>query len=141
MAFGIKKNIVDKCIYLKVSGSKVIVLVLYVDDTLLATNDLDLLYETKKFLSNNFEIKDMDDTSYVIGIEIFVIDRKNCYACIRNHLSINFKKFEMDNSTYIVPIHKGGKKKVLKYFQGIKDHMLAYGRYNYLYVIGYSYSN
>jgi len=57
--------------YLKVSGSKVIFLILYIDDILLATNDLGLLHETKKFLSRNFEVKDMGEVSYVIGIEIF----------------------------------------------------------------------
>ena len=33
----------DECIYHKFSGSKYIFLVLYVDDILLATNDLNLL--------------------------------------------------------------------------------------------------
>ena len=46
-ANGFKENIVDQCIYMKVSGSKYIFLVLYVDDSLLATNDTDLLVETK----------------------------------------------------------------------------------------------
>jgi len=46
-------------------------LILYIDDILLATNDLGLLHETKKFLTRNFEVKDMDEVSYVIGIEIF----------------------------------------------------------------------
>jgi len=50
---------------------KVIFLILYVDDILLATNDLGLLNETKKFLSNRFERKDTGETYYVIGIEIF----------------------------------------------------------------------
>ncbi|RDX71065.1 hypothetical protein CR513_49626, partial [Mucuna pruriens] len=54
-----------------VSGSKVIFLILYVDDILLATNDLGIFHETKKFLSSNFEIKDMGEASYVIRIEIF----------------------------------------------------------------------
>jgi hypothetical protein len=49
-SFGFKKNIVDQCIYLKVSGSKYIFLVLYVDDILLASSDLGLLHETKQFL-------------------------------------------------------------------------------------------
>ena len=31
-SFGFKENIVDRCIYLKVSGSKFIFLILYVDD-------------------------------------------------------------------------------------------------------------
>ena len=45
-------------------------LVLYVDDILLASNDLRLLHDTKQFLTQNFEMKDMGEASYVIGIEI-----------------------------------------------------------------------
>ena len=70
-SFRFKENIVDQCIYLKVNESKFIILILYIDDILLATNDLGLLHETKKFLSENFEMKDMGEASYVIGIEIF----------------------------------------------------------------------
>jgi len=44
--------------------------VLYVDDILLATNDKNLLYEVKQFFSKNFNIKDMGEPSYVIGIKI-----------------------------------------------------------------------
>ena len=46
-------------------------LILYIDDILLATNNLGLLHETEKLLSRNFEVKDMSEVSYVIGIEIF----------------------------------------------------------------------
>jgi Reverse transcriptase (RNA-dependent DNA polymerase) len=49
--FGFKENTIDQCIYLKVSGSKFIILILYVDDILLASSDLDILFETKYFLS------------------------------------------------------------------------------------------
>ena len=38
---------------------------------LLAANDVGLLQDIKKFLSKNFEIKDMSEAFYVIGIEIF----------------------------------------------------------------------
>ena len=71
VSFGFKENIVDRCIYLKVSKSKFIFLILYGDDILVATTDLGLFSETKRFLSNNFEMKDMGETYYVIGIEIF----------------------------------------------------------------------
>ena len=74
----LRKNIVYHCMYLKVSGSKIIFLILYIDDILLATNDLGLLHETKKFLSSKFEMNDMGEASYVIGIEIFYINHKNC---------------------------------------------------------------
>ena len=53
------------------SGSKFVILVLYVDDILLAVNDIGMLHETKQFLSKSFEMKDFGEASYVIGIEIF----------------------------------------------------------------------
>ena len=71
MSFGFEENTIDQCIYLKVSGSKFIFLILYVDDILLTTDDIGLLSETKRFLSNNFEMKDMGEAYYVIRIEIF----------------------------------------------------------------------
>ena len=40
------------------------------DDILLATIDKGLLHEVKQFLSENFEMKDMCDASYVIGIKV-----------------------------------------------------------------------
>nr|GEV40859.1 putative zinc finger, CCHC-type [Tanacetum cinerariifolium] len=64
------KNQVDQCIYLKMSGRNFIILVLYVDDILLASNNIDLLHESKRFLSRNFDMKDLGEASYVIGIEI-----------------------------------------------------------------------
>ncbi|KAL6327918.1 hypothetical protein AAG906_027329 [Vitis piasezkii] len=73
---GFKENIVDRCIYLRVSGSSYIFLVLYVDDILLASNDSDLLIETKHMLSTYFDMKDLGEASYVLGIKI-LRDRAN----------------------------------------------------------------
>ena len=47
-----------------------IFLVLYVYDILLASNNIDFQLETKSFLSKNFEMKDLGDASFVIGIQI-----------------------------------------------------------------------
>ena len=52
---------------------KFIFLVLYVDDILLATNDNDLLIETKQLLFSHFNMKDLGEASYVLGIQIFHI--------------------------------------------------------------------
>ena len=70
-SFEFKENTVDRCTYLKVSRSKFIFLILYGDYILFASSDLGLLHETKKFLSKNFEMKDMGKATYVKGIEIF----------------------------------------------------------------------
>ena len=63
-------NMVDDCIFYKFGGSKHIYLVLYVDDILLGTNDIGMLHENKIFLSKKFEMKDLGDASFVLGIQI-----------------------------------------------------------------------
>ena len=60
----------DQYIYHEVSGSKIIFLVLYVDDILLSLSDLGLFHRVKYFLSQQFNMKDMTDTSYIIGLKI-----------------------------------------------------------------------
>ena len=69
-SYGFVENKVDQCIYCKVSGRKFIFLILYVDDILLASSDLGLLHETKRMLSKNFDMKDLGEASFVLGIEI-----------------------------------------------------------------------
>ena len=68
--FGFKENEEDNCIYAKFRNGKFIFLILYVDDILLASSDVGLLLETKKFLSSNFDMKDLGEASFVLGIEI-----------------------------------------------------------------------
>ena len=71
---------IDGYVYHKFTESKLIFLVLYVDDIMLATNDIDLLHETKIFRSNNFKMVDLffflikmvdlSDASFALGIKI-----------------------------------------------------------------------
>jgi hypothetical protein len=67
--FGFVEDQMDNCIYIKIKWSMFTILVLYVDDIMLASSDKNLLYETKGFLSSNFDM-DLGDASYVLGIEI-----------------------------------------------------------------------
>ena len=111
ISFGFKENIVDRCIYLKVSESKFIFLILCVDDILLASSDLGILHETKKFLSKNFEMKDMDEATYAIGIEIFR-DRSCGILGLSQKAYIErvLERFKMENcSASVSPIQKGYK--------------------------------
>jgi hypothetical protein len=48
-SFGFKENEEDNCIYAKFRNRKFIFLILYVDDILLASSDVSLLLETKRF--------------------------------------------------------------------------------------------
>jgi hypothetical protein len=69
-SFGFSENKVDNCIFIRFKGKDFTIIVLYVDDILLASNDKNMLYKTKSFLSSNFDMKDLGDASYVLGIEI-----------------------------------------------------------------------
>ncbi len=58
------------CVYVKWSKASFLILSLYVDDILMAGNDKQMLVEAKECLSVNFEIKDMGEIDYVLGIKI-----------------------------------------------------------------------
>jgi hypothetical protein len=81
---------------------------LYVDDILLASSDLGILHETKKFFYKNFEMKDMDEATYVIGIEIFR-DRSCGILGLSQKVYIKrvLERFKMENCfASIAPIQK-----------------------------------
>jgi len=67
--FGFKEN-EDNCIYANFKNEKFIFSIMYVDDILLSSSDINLLLETKKFLSSNFNMKDLGEASFILGIEI-----------------------------------------------------------------------
>ncbi|RVW75628.1 Retrovirus-related Pol polyprotein from transposon TNT 1-94 [Vitis vinifera] len=70
-SFGFIENKFDQCVYMKVNGSKYIFVVLYIDDILLASSDVNLLNDTKRILFANFNMKDLGKASFVLGIEIY----------------------------------------------------------------------
>ncbi|KAL6329802.1 hypothetical protein AAG906_037510 [Vitis piasezkii] len=91
-------------------GSKVCFLFLYVNDILLTTNDKGLLHEVKQFLSNNFDMKEMGETSYV---------------CTRPDIAFSVGMLGRCQSNPGLD-HWRATKKVMRYFQGTKDYKLMY---------------
>jgi hypothetical protein len=106
---GLRKNEEDNCIYAKFKNEKFISLVLDVDDILLASSDVHLLLETKGFLSSHFDIKDLGEASYVLGIKIHW-DRRNGVLGLsqKSYIEKVIKKFNMHNCNLTpAPIVKG----------------------------------
>jgi len=200
-SFGFKENASDQCIYLKKNGSHFIILVLYVDDILLASSSVELLIETKLILNSHFDMKDLGDASVVLGIQISR-DRSRGILGLsqRGYIDKVLKRFNMHScSSCATPVQKGDKlsksqcpqndndrvemkkipyasavgslmyaqvctrpdiafavnalgrylsdpgldhwkavKKVFRYLQGTKDHMLTFKKSDQLQVIGYS---
>jgi hypothetical protein len=94
--FGFKENMEDNCVYTKFKNEKFIFLILYVDDILLASSNVNLLLEMKKFLSLNFDMKDLGEASFVLGIEIHRDKRKGILGLSQNeYLKKVLKKYSM----------------------------------------------
>lgn len=45
-------------------------LLIYIDNILLTSDSLDIMNKTKKFLRSKVEIKDIEESAYVLGIRI-----------------------------------------------------------------------
>lgn len=59
----------DNCVYLKRERNGVLIVSLYVDGLIIATNDTQMLLKLKHELSNKFQMKDLGKISYCLGIE------------------------------------------------------------------------
>src|SRR4051812_2352027 len=72
---------------------------LYVDDTLLIGNDVDLLNSVKDYLNNSFSMKDLGEAAYILGINIYR-DRSRCLISLsqRTYLDKVLKRFGMEDS-------------------------------------------
>ena len=68
------------------------------DDILLASSDVNLLLETKKFLSSKFDMKDLGEASFVLGIEIHRDREKGVLGLSQKaYLEKVLKKYSMQN--------------------------------------------
>lgn len=108
---GFVENELDDYIYIKWSGSSFIILVLYVDDILLASSNVKLLNDTKAILSKNFEMKDLGEAHYVLGIET-IQDRSKRLLRLsqKGYIERVLLRFNMEKcNNGEIPMNKGDK--------------------------------
>ena len=60
----------DHCVYIKRSKDKFVIFSLSVDDILIARNSKEYILEIKGWLSSKFEMKDMGEAAYILGVMI-----------------------------------------------------------------------
>jgi transposase InsO family protein len=99
----------DHCVYIKRSKDKFIILSLYVDDILIAGNDKEYVETIKGWLSSNFEMKDMGEATYILGVKISR-DRSKRSLSLSQEPYINkvLERFNMKDCKPIdTPISKG----------------------------------
>lgn len=67
---GFTQNSWDKCLYTKVHGNIIIFLCLYVDDMLIISNEINVILETKRFLTSTFKMKDLGLVDIILWIKV-----------------------------------------------------------------------
>jgi len=89
----------DHCVYVKKTTKEIMFLTLYVDDILLAGNNLEMINATKWWLSSVFDMKDMGETRYVLGVEIVQnYPKKLLGMCQEAYIKIVLERFRMHHS-------------------------------------------
>jgi hypothetical protein len=67
---GFVVNEADKCVYYLYGGGEGVILCLYVDNILILGTSLYVIKETKDFMSNNFEMKDLGEADVILNIKL-----------------------------------------------------------------------
>ncbi|PRQ39952.1 putative RNA-directed DNA polymerase [Rosa chinensis] len=69
-AFGYKQSNSDHTLFIKRSWGKITALIVYVDDMIVTGDDLKEMEALQKYLSKEFEMKDLRQLKYFLGIEV-----------------------------------------------------------------------
>ena len=98
-SYDFEQNVDEPCVYKRVIDGKVVFLVLYVDDILLIGNDVRILSDVKSWLTNQFQMKDLGEASYVLGIQIIRDRKKRLLAMSQaSYIDKILIRFGMQNS-------------------------------------------
>lgn len=90
---GFAVNASDSCLYSKMFESSCVIICLYVDDMLIVGSNIEVVNDTKIFLSNMFEMKDLGEADVILGIRLKKTD--GGYSLSQSHyVEIFLKKFD-----------------------------------------------
>lgn len=99
--FGYRQSNFDHTLFLKRKNGRITCLVIYVDDMVITRNDTEEIDELKRRLFLEFEMKDLGNLKYFLGIEvlrskegIFINQRKYILDLLAEMGSIDYKTAE-----------------------------------------------
>ncbi len=99
LCFGFQKCQSDHSIYrLKKQKSAEVFLALYVDDLLIFSKEIKEIERVKKFLSQEFEMKDLNRLTYFLGIQVMRAHNKGTFSLGQpKYIGEILKSFNMEN--------------------------------------------
>lgn len=90
----------ESCLYAKTYGSDCVLICLYVDDMLIFGTCLDIVLETKSYLSSIFDMKDIGEVDVILGIRL--IKHEHGYVLSQSYyVKQLLKRFNCEN---LVPV-------------------------------------
>ncbi|KAE8655983.1 Phosphatidylinositol/phosphatidylcholine transfer protein SFH1 [Hibiscus syriacus] len=99
MCLGYNRLNADPCVYFKRSGGNdFVILLLYVDDMLVAGPNKDHIEELKAQLAREFEMKDLGSANKILGMQIHRdISNRNIWLSQKNYLKKILSRFSMQD--------------------------------------------
>ena len=67
---GFVQSKADYFVFTRIKGGFMIIILVYVDDILIASNDADAMNVFKQFLDSKFKLKDLGTLKYFLGLEV-----------------------------------------------------------------------
>ena len=110
--YGFNQSKADYSLFTKETGSTFVTVLAYVDDLLLAGNDVAAIDSVKNFLATQFYMKDLGDIRYFLGIEvdrtkqgIFLSQQKYVLDLLKEFNMFHVKplKLPMDSHVKLLP--------------------------------------
>ena len=110
-SIGFKHSEADPCVYVR-NNSSLIIIAVYVDDLIVMSENQEQLKDIKHCLKARFEMKDMDELHYCLGISV---ERSSCGREIHIHqkkfLEDLLSKFGMEDKA---SVHSYGHKREIR---------------------------
>jgi hypothetical protein len=103
---GYKKSDYESCVYFKITGERMVIIAVYVDDFFVFFNDLTEVIHLKEKLMGRFQMKDLGEVSHFLGMRV---TRDRCKNTIkidqRQYIVELLKRFGLENAkTALTPI-------------------------------------